>query len=164
MPLILTLCCASLLSRVRLSATPGLEPTRLLCPRGFSRQEYESGLPCPPPGDLPNPGMEPRPPALQADSHLRHQGSPRILEWVAYPFSRASSQPRNQTGFPALQAELTPLLLLSGLSRVRLCAIPQMAAMSQHSSATCIYSRMCKPVLQEHQSKQQNRKNKHTAV
>ena len=30
----------------------GLQPTRLLCPRGFSRQEYWSGLPCPPPGDL----------------------------------------------------------------------------------------------------------------
>ena len=30
--------------------------------------------------------------------HLRHQGSPRILEWVAYPFSRRSSQPRNQPG------------------------------------------------------------------
>ena len=30
--------------------------------------------------------------------HLSHQGSPRILEWVAYPFSRASSRPRNRTG------------------------------------------------------------------
>ena len=29
---------------------------------------------------------------------LNHQGSPRILEWVAYPFSRGSSQPRNRTG------------------------------------------------------------------
>ena len=29
---------------------------------------------------------------------LSHQGSPRILEWAAYPFSRGSSQPRNQTG------------------------------------------------------------------
>ena len=28
---------------------------------------------------------------------LSHQGSPRILEWVAYPFSRGSSQPRNPT-------------------------------------------------------------------
>ena len=46
----------------------GLQPTRLLCPRGFSRQEYWSGLPCSPPGDLPNPGIEPRSPALQADS------------------------------------------------------------------------------------------------
>ena len=29
---------------------------------------------------------------------LNHKGSPRILEWVAYPFSRGSSQPRNRTG------------------------------------------------------------------
>ena len=29
---------------------------------------------------------------------LSHKGSPRILEWVAYPFSNGSSQPRNQTG------------------------------------------------------------------
>ena len=34
---------------------------------GFSRQEYWSGLPFPSPGDLPNPGIEPGPPALQAD-------------------------------------------------------------------------------------------------
>ena len=41
---------------------------RLLCPWGFSRQEYWSGLPCPLPGDLPNPGIKPRSPTLQADS------------------------------------------------------------------------------------------------
>jgi len=35
---------------------------------GFSRQEYWSGLPCPPPGSLPDPGIEPRSPTLQADS------------------------------------------------------------------------------------------------
>ena len=35
---------------------------------GFSRQEYWSGLPFPSPGDLPDPGLEPRSPALQADS------------------------------------------------------------------------------------------------
>ena len=35
---------------------------------GFSRQEYRSGLPLPSPGDVPDPGMEPRPPTLQADS------------------------------------------------------------------------------------------------
>ena len=35
---------------------------------GFSRQEYWSGLPCPPQGDLPNPGIKPNSPALQADS------------------------------------------------------------------------------------------------
>jgi len=43
----------------------GLKPTRPLCPQGFSRQECWSGLPCPPPEDLPNPGIKPRPPTLQ---------------------------------------------------------------------------------------------------
>ena len=37
---------------------------------GFSRQEYWSGLPCPSPGDLPGPGIEPRSAILQADSLL----------------------------------------------------------------------------------------------
>ena len=46
----------------------GLQPTRLFCLWGFSRQEYWSGLPCPPPGDLPNTGIEPRSPTLQVDS------------------------------------------------------------------------------------------------
>ena len=37
---------------------------------GFSRQEYYGGLPFSSPGDLPNPGMEPRSPTLQADTDL----------------------------------------------------------------------------------------------
>ena len=37
---------------------------------GFSRQEYWSGLPFPSPGDLPDPGIKPRPPALQTPSLL----------------------------------------------------------------------------------------------
>ena len=45
---------------------------------GFSRQEYWSGLPCPPPGDLPHPGIEPislTSVALQVDSlPLSHWG------------------------------------------------------------------------------------------
>jgi len=46
----------------------GLLPARLLCPWGFFRKEYWSGLPCLPPGDLPNPGTEPRSPTLQVNS------------------------------------------------------------------------------------------------
>ena len=46
-----------------------LQPLVPVC-RGFSRQEYWSGLPCPSPGDLPNPGIEPGSPALQVDSLL----------------------------------------------------------------------------------------------
>ena len=63
------LCCALLIRSVVSDSLrpPGLQPTRLLCPWGFSRQEYWSGLPCPPPGDLPNPGIEPRSLELQVD-------------------------------------------------------------------------------------------------
>ena len=44
---------------------------------GFSRQEYWSELPLPSPEDLPNPGIKPRSPALQADSlPFELQGSP----------------------------------------------------------------------------------------
>ena len=44
---------------------------------GFSRQEYWSALPFPSPGDLPDPGIEPWSPALQADSLLTElQGKP----------------------------------------------------------------------------------------
>ena len=44
---------------------------------GISRQEYWSGLPYPPSGDLPNPGIKLWSPVLQADSlPLSHQGSP----------------------------------------------------------------------------------------
>ena len=49
------------------------------------------------PRDLPNPGIEPRFPVLQAESlPAEPQRSPRLLEWVACPFSSRSSQPRNQ--------------------------------------------------------------------
>ena len=46
----------------------------------FSRQEYWSGLPFPSPGDLPDPGIEPRSPALQADSLLSElPGKPTLV-------------------------------------------------------------------------------------
>ena len=45
-----------------------LKPVSLLFPWEFSRQKYWSDLPCPPPGNLPHPGTEPRSPALQVDS------------------------------------------------------------------------------------------------
>ena len=158
-----------MLSHVRLSATPWTVACQALLFVGFSRPEYWSGLPFPPPGDLPNPRKEPTSPALvgrffststtwealmvisvqfssvaqscptlcdprdcsppgssvrgilqarilewvampssggifpirgsnlvlphcrQILYCLSHQGSPRLLEWVAYPFSRGSS-------------------------------------------------------------------------
>ena len=43
-------------------------PAKVLCPWGFSRQEYWSGLSCPPPGNLLDPGIVSRPPTLWAGS------------------------------------------------------------------------------------------------
>ena len=112
---------------------------------GFSKPGYWSGLPCPSPGDLPNPGIEPWSPTLQVvPSPAEPPGKPknttvgrlsllqqifpprnqtgsevivtkscstlcnpmdyrvhgilqaRILKWVAFPFSGASSKPRDQ--------------------------------------------------------------------
>ena len=55
------------LSRVRLFAIPWTVVYQAPLSMGFSRQEYWSGVPLPSPGDLPDPGIEPRSPALQAD-------------------------------------------------------------------------------------------------
>ena len=48
--------------------TPWMVACQALLSMGFSRQAYWSGLPFPSAGDLPEPGIEPRSPALQADS------------------------------------------------------------------------------------------------
>ena len=56
------------LSHVQLFVTPWTVAYQALPSMGFSRQEYWSGLPFPSPGDLPNPGIEPGSPTLQADT------------------------------------------------------------------------------------------------
>ena len=58
------------------SATPWTVTRQALLSMGYPRQEYQSGLPFPSPGDLPNPGMQPESPAGQGDSlPLSHQES-----------------------------------------------------------------------------------------
>ena len=57
-----------LLSRVQLFATPWTVAYQASLSMGFSRQNYWSGLPFPSPGDLPDPGIEPGLPALEADA------------------------------------------------------------------------------------------------
>ena len=70
----------------------------------FSRPEYWSGFPFTSPGDLPNPGIEPRSPHWrQILYQLSHKGNPRILEWVAY-----LPGPGIEPGSPALQAGSLP--------------------------------------------------------
>ena len=60
----------------------------------FSRQEYWSGLPFSSSGDLPHPGIEPRPPTLQAESlpseplgpiHIPSYWDPMIFHWMRFP-------------------------------------------------------------------------------
>ena len=62
------MCCVRLLSHVRLFVTPWTVAHQVPLSKEFSRQEYWSGLPCPSPGDLSDPGIKPRSPALGADS------------------------------------------------------------------------------------------------
>ena len=57
-----------LLSHDQLFGIPWTVVYQAYLSMGFSRQEYWSGLPFPSPGDLPDPGIEPRSPALQADA------------------------------------------------------------------------------------------------
>ena len=74
-----------------------LQPSMSLYSWGFPRQEYWS---CHAllQGIFPTQGSNPGLPHCQQILYcLSNQASPRILEWVAYPFSRGTSQPRNQT-------------------------------------------------------------------
>ena len=71
-----------LLSCVRLFGTPWTVAYQAPPSMGFSRQEYWNGLPFPSPGDLPNPGIEPRSPAFQADTLTSEPpGKPNPLQW-----------------------------------------------------------------------------------
>ena len=70
------------LSRVRLFATPWTVAYQAPPSRGFSRQEYRSGLPFPSPGDLPDPGIETRSPALEADALTFEPPGKPILSYV----------------------------------------------------------------------------------
>ena len=71
--------CAQLLSRVQLFMTLWTVARQAALSVGFSRQEYGSGVPCPPPGGLSDPGIEPGSPTLQVDSLLSEPpGKPMI--------------------------------------------------------------------------------------
>ena len=58
--------CAQSLSHIQLFVTPWTVARQAPLSMGFSRQEYWSGLPLPPPGDLPDAGIEPKSPAAPA--------------------------------------------------------------------------------------------------
>ena len=70
------------LSHVRLFATPWTVAYQAPPTIGFSRQEYWSGLPFPSPGDLPNPGIKLRSPALEADALTSEPPIWTYLKWL----------------------------------------------------------------------------------
>ena len=73
---------AKSLSHIQLFVIPWAVACRAPLSMGFSRQEHWSGLPFPSPGDLPEPGIEPRSPALQADSlPLEPPGKPHFSDF-----------------------------------------------------------------------------------
>ena len=72
------------LSHVWLSATRWTVACQTPLSMGFSRQEYWIGLPFPSPGNLPNPGMEPWSPALQADALSSEPPSYRTIALISH--------------------------------------------------------------------------------
>ena len=72
------------LSRVRLFVTPWTVAYQAPPSMGFSRQECWSGLPFPSPGDLPDPGIEPGSPALQADALPSEPPGKPIVTCIKY--------------------------------------------------------------------------------
>ena len=152
---------------MQLFATPWTISHQAPLPMEFSRQEYWSELPFPSPGCLPNPGIEPRSPALWADSlpsdiflgnHFLKcinlifdmksesevaQSCPtlcdpvdcsppgssvpgilqaRILEWVAIPFSRGSSQSRDWTQISCIAGSLFTIWATIGEATILECS------------------------------------------
>ena len=123
------------LSRVRLLETSWTAAHQAPPSMGFSRQECWSGLPFPSPGDLPDPGIEPGSPALQADTlPSESPGKPPTIVWPQVN-NREGTQPhpstenwikdllsmappiRTRPGFPLSQSLLSgnshkPLILL----------------------------------------------------
>ena len=87
----------------------GLSPTRLLHPWDFPGRNTAVGSPFLLQRIFQTQGSNPGLPHCRGIFYcLNHQGSPRILEWIAVTFARGSSQPRNQTGSPALQVDSLP--------------------------------------------------------
>ena len=81
--------CAHSLGHVQLVAVSWTVAFQAPLSMGFSRQECWSGLPCPPPGDLPNPGMEPMSlvsPALGGRflTTSATRGAPYMNSWGVY--------------------------------------------------------------------------------
>src|SRR5574339_157875 len=94
-------CMLSCFSPVQLFATLWTVARQAPLSMGFSRQEYQNGLPCPPPGDLPEPGIEPvsfMSPAL-ADRFFTTSTTCKAKNIIVTPINNNLAR---QRGFPSL--------------------------------------------------------------
>ena len=81
----------SCFSHVQLFATPWTRARQAPLSMEFSRQEYWSGFPSPPPGDLPNPGIKPVSPALEGGFlPLAPRGKPKYSYSSQFPATNIS--------------------------------------------------------------------------
>ena len=91
--------CLSHFRHVPLFVTPWTVAYQAPLSMGFSRQEYWSGLPCPPAGNLPNPGIESKSSALQVDSLLSEPpGKPKNTGVGRLSLLKGDFWPRFWTG------------------------------------------------------------------
>ena len=130
---VLMLLCAKSLSRVWFFVNPWTVASQAPLSLGFSRQEYWSGLPCPPPGDLPDPGIKPvslMPPALTArffttSATWKACEVPKTLEMLL--FSTVASRHTPPTPSTSISWAAWPLLSPSysghtgGMTALRSC-------------------------------------------
>ena len=97
-------------------------------------------------GIFPTPGSNPGLPHCRWILYqLNHKGSPRILEWVAYPFSRGSSQPRNQTGVSCIAGRFFTNWAIREVSYIvsKLCGCQSQSLKSTHPLFTPWYPYIC---------------------
>ena len=119
-------CMCQLLSRIRLFVTPWTIACQAPLSMEFSSQEYHSGLPFPSPGDLPNPGIKPGSPALQAGSlPSEPPGTPQIMIKYLLDYQKQSNCVKSITNrqmiwadvsFDAISSTLGRMLAQSGYS------------------------------------------------
>ena len=102
---------AQLVSRVRLLVTPWTAVCQAPLSMGFSRQEYWTRLPFPSPGDLPNPGIQPRSPALPADS------LPTELQGKLFPTKTCCSQINKLIEKKKMKTAWKALSIMSGIQQ-----------------------------------------------
>ena len=116
-PILICACvCVRTLSHVLLFAAPWTVAWQAPLSMEFPKQEYWSGLPFPPPGNLPDSGIKPASPALAGRSlPLNHQGSP-ILIYITSKYDSRIPSYRRQMQQPSI--DQCSLIFLTGQKSV----------------------------------------------